>query len=250
MGGEFISTNIRYRNGMVKVESGDSGGSGDNKGGGETVSDYSMNIGSGGGGENGADNVNLYETLGMIDEGARDSIYSEAEPESENSSTTNKVRFAIEDEGSIVNVNTEIVGGDTNSEGDVVPNSANATNNDDSEGGGGVINIDSGIERDKDKDSGCTRDVDGASGGGDTGDGVLANSGESVGTIGGNSNISASKSECGGDVVEAIPRVPRTRLREIFQHAEGEFINYYLICFVVYRWRKVWYVLGILLPSS
>ena len=62
--------------------------------------------------------------------------------------------------------------------------------------------------------------------------------------------LSVSKSECGGDVIGAIPRVLRTRLREIFQHAEGEFINYYLMCFVVYRWWKVWHVLGNLLPSS
>ena len=92
MGGEFISTDIWHRNGMAKAESGDKG---DNMGGGETVSDCNMDVGSGGGGEDGKDNVNLYETLGMIDEGARDSINSEAEPESEISCPTNKVRLAI-----------------------------------------------------------------------------------------------------------------------------------------------------------
>ena len=221
MGGEFISTDIRYRNGMAIAESRDKA---DNMGGGETVSDCNMDVGSGGGGEDDKDNVNLYETLEMIDEGAKDSINSEAEPESENSCPTNKVRFAIEGEGSSVSVSTDIGGGDTKSAGDVATDSVSAPNDEDSESGGSVINIDSGIE--KDKDSGCTNDVDGASGGGDTGDSVIANSGDSVGNIGGNSIESASKSECGGDIIDAIPRVSRTRLREIFQHAEGECIKY------------------------
>ena len=84
--------------------------------------------------------------------------------------------------------------------------------------------IDSGIERDKDKS--CTNNVDSASGGGDTSESVKANPGDSVDNIGGDSNESASKSKCGEDSIGAIPRVSRTRLREIFQHAEGECIKY------------------------
>ena len=47
MGGEFISTDIRYRNGMAIAESVDKE---DNMGGGDTVSDCNMDVVSGGGG--------------------------------------------------------------------------------------------------------------------------------------------------------------------------------------------------------
>ena len=214
MGGEFISTDIRYRNGMAIAESRDKA---DNMGGGESVSDCNMDVSSGGGAGDDKDNGNLYETLEMIDEGAKNSVSSEAEPESEISSPINKVRF--EGEVSNISESTDIGGGDTKSACDVAIDSVGAPTDGDSESGGSAINIDSGIEMDKD--------------GGDTNKSVKANPGDSVGAVSSVGIKSVCKSECAGDAISAIPPIPRTRLREIFRHAEGEFINVTL-CFLWY----------------
>ena len=204
MDGKFISTDIRYRKGMAIAESGDKV---DSVGGADTVNESNMDVVSGGGGGDGKDNANLYETIGMIDGGASDIINTE------------------EGAGSSGSVSTDIEGGDTKSGGGVATNSASATIDEDSDSGGSVIiNIDSGIERDKDKS--CTNNVDSASGGGDTRESVRANPGDSVDNIGGDSSESASKSKCGEDSIGAIPRISRTRLREILQHAKGGCVEY------------------------
>ena len=193
----------------------------DNMGGEEIVSDCNMDVSGGGGAGDDKDNGNLYETLEMIDEGAKNSVSSEAEPESEINSPIYNVKFEVE--VSSVGENTDIGGGDTKSACDIATDSVGAPTDGDSESGGSVINIDSGIEMDKDNSSNIN--VDGTSGGGDTNKSVKANPSDSVGAISGVSIKSVSKSGCAGDVIGAIPRVSRTRLREIFQHAEGEFIN-------------------------
>ena len=220
MDGKFISTDIRYRKGMAIAESGDKV---DSVGGADTGNESNMDVVSGGGEGDGKDNASLYETLGMIDGGESVVINNEVNLESEKSCPTNKVRFASED--STGSEGTDIEGGDTKSGGGEVTTSASVTIDEDSNSGGSaIVNIGSEVEGEKDK--GCTSNADSASGGGETRESVRENPSDSVDNSGGDSSESASKSKCGENSIGAIPRISRTWLREILQHAEGECVQY------------------------
>ena len=62
--------------------------------------------------------------------------------------------------------------------------------------------------------------------------------------------IGANVSEDSRGNVGAIPQIPRSRLREILQHAEGECIRHKCMFYVLYRWWSLRYVLGNMLPTS
>ena len=214
----------------------------DNIEGGDSVSDCNMDVSGGGGAGDDKEVGNLYETLemivegakssavsdtqddvclneilDMIDEGAKKSVSSEAEPESEIIPPINEVRF--EGEGISVGESTDVGGDETKSACDVANNSVGAPTDGDSGSGESAINIDSGVEMDK--------------AGGDTNKSVKSNPSDSVSAVKSVDVKSVCKSECAGDTISAIPPIPRFCLREIFRHAEGEFINATL-CFLWY----------------
>ena len=98
-----------------------------------------------------------------------------------------------------------------------------AIDDDINSGGSAIINIGSEIKGENDKSG--TNNVESASGAEVT-ESVSTNPGDSVDNSGGGSSEGANKSKCGGVSVGAVPRISRTRLREILQHAEGGCVKY------------------------
>ena len=225
MKGHFISTDIRYRNGLAMVESVDKVENIESV---DSVIDNNMDIsgvGDAGGGEdignlyetlekivegakssaasNTEDDVSLNDILDMIGEGGKQSVSAEAEPDDVAITAVNEVR--IEGGGVSVDESRDVGGDETKSVSEVTNNSA--PTNGDSASDDSVVNVDNSIETDK---------ADG-----DINESVNSNVSGSVG--GDVKNV--CESECSGETVSAIPPIPKYRLREIFRYAEGECIN-------------------------
>ena len=207
MRGQFISTDIRYRNRMAMVESGDKV---DNTESVDSVIDNNMDVSGVGDAGGGEDIGNLYETLEMIVEGAKSSAASNTEEDVSLNDVLDMIgeggkQGVNSNGGASVDESRDVGGDETKSASEVTINSAPTKG--DSGSDDSAITIDSSVETNN--------------AGGDTNKSVTSNvSGSVVGDI-----KSVCKSECAGDAVSAIPPIPRFRLREIFQHTEGEFIH-------------------------